>query len=297
MPRSIWKGSIAFGLVHIPVDLHVAEEPDDLTFRQLDKRDFSPIGYERINKATGKKVAWEDIVKGYEVAKDEYVVLSEAELESANVEATHTIDLVAFVDAKEIPPMYFDKPYYLTPTKQGAKAYALLRETLSRTGQVGVAQIVICTRQHLAALVPRDDVLMLVTMRYQHELRTPDDLDLPHGSLQKLGVAPKELDMAERLVRGMHAEFDPSEYKDRFRDDVMALIEKKADAGDVNTVPHEARARGPERPTNVVDLMSLLKKSLGEKGLEKGAAKEEKKPRGPGPRKTTHRSHTGKRSA
>ncbi|HEX4512637.1 MAG TPA: Ku protein, partial [Polyangiaceae bacterium] len=148
MARAIWKGSIAFGLVQIPVELFVAEEPSELSFRQLDKHDFSPIGYDRINKRTGKKVAWNDIVRGFEWEKDEYVVLSDEEIERANVEATHTIDIVAFVDEGEVDPIYFERPYYVAPTKQGTKAYALLRETLAKNGQIGIAKVVIRTRQH-----------------------------------------------------------------------------------------------------------------------------------------------------
>jgi DNA end-binding protein Ku len=261
MARSIWKGSIAFGLVQIPVDLHAAEAPDELAFRQLDKHDFAPIGYDRVNKRTGKKVVWEDIVRGFEWDKGEYVVLSDAELEDANVEATHTIDIVAFVDGGEIDAMYFEKPYYLKPSKQGAKAYALLRRTLERTKQIGIAKIVIRTRQHLAALVARGDALVLVTMRYAHELRGAKDLELPHDATGSITEAEQK--MADTLVHGMHAKWKPEEYKDEFRDDVLALVEKKAKAGEVNTVeelehaPHEAPRKG-----NVVDLMDLLKKSI-----------------------------------
>lgn len=266
--RAIWKGSIAFGLVQIPVELHVAEEPDELSFRQLDKHDFSPIGYDRINKRTGKKVAWEDIVRGFEVDKDEYVVLSDEELESANVEATHTIDIIAFVDEGDVDPVYFEKPYFVTPTKQGAKAYALLRATLAKNKQIGVAKIVIRTRQRLAALMPQGEALTLVTLRYAHELRSAEDLALPGKSLDKLGVSDAEMRMADTLVRGMHDKWHPEQYKDTYRDDILSLVDKKAKAGEVNTVaelPHERRA--PKQKSNVVDLMEMLKKSLGEKGI------------------------------
>jgi DNA end-binding protein Ku len=266
--RAIWKGSIAFGLVQIPVELHVAEEPDELSFRQLDKHDFSPIGYDRINKRTGKKVAWEDIVRGFEVEKDEYVVLSDEELESANVEATHTIDIVAFVDEGEVDPIFFEKPYYVTPTKQGAKAYALLRATLAKNKQVGIAQIVIRTRQHLAALMPNGEALTLVRLRYAHELRSADDLALPDKSLDKLGVSDAEARMADMLVRGMHDKWKPEQYKDTYRDDILALVDKKAKAGEVNTIaelPHERHEA--KQKSNVVDLMDMLKRSLGEKGI------------------------------
>ncbi|HEY1956372.1 MAG TPA: Ku protein [Polyangiaceae bacterium] len=270
MPRSIWKGSISFGLVQIPVDLHGAEESDEISFRQLDKHDFAPIGYDRVNKRTGKKVAWEDIVRGYEWDRDEYIVLTDEELESANVEATHTIDIVAFVDLNEVDPMYFEKPYYVTPSKQGQKAYALLRDTLSKAGQIGIAKIVIRTRQHVVALMPRGEALVLVTLRYSYELRKPDDLDLPKKSSDKLGVTQGEKKMAEMLVDSMHAHFDPDAYKDEFRDDILALVEKKAKAGEINQVPEAHEHHRAAKPkANVVDLMGLLKKSLGDKGVPK----------------------------
>jgi len=282
MARAIWKGSIAFGLVQIPVELFVAEESNELSFRQLDKHDFAPIGYDRINKRTGKKVAWNDIVRGFEWEKDEYVVLSDEELESANVEATHTIDIVAFVDEGEVDPIFFERPYYMAPTKQGAKAYALLRETLAKNKQIGIAKVVIRTRQHLAALMPKGEAMTLVQLRFAHELRAAEDLPLPPKNLDKLGVSAAEQKMADTLVQGMHDEWKPEEYKDTFRDDVLALVEKKAKAGEINTVaelPHEKRA--PKQKSNVVDLMDMLKRSLGEKGIPEPASK-------PGPKKARH---------
>jgi len=292
MARAIWKGSIAFGLVQIPVELHVAEEPDELSFRQLDKHDFSPIGYDRINKRTGKKVAWDDIVRGFEVEKDEYVVLSDDELESANVEATHTIDIVAFVDDGDVDPIFFEKPYFVSPTKQGTKAYALLRETLAKNKQIGIAKFVVRTRQHLAALMPKGEALTLVQLRFAHELRSAEDLPLPPKSLDKLGVSPAEQRMADTLVKGMHDKWEPEQYKDTFRDDVLALVDKKAKAGEINTVaelPHEKKPR--KEKSNVVDLMDMLKRSLGEKGIPEPANKK------PGPKKATHHRKNGHRKS
>ena len=293
MARAIWKGSIAFGLVQIPVELHVAEEPDELSFRQLDKHDFSPIGYDRINKRTGKKVAWDDIVRGFEVEKDEYVVLSDEELESANVEATHTIDIIAFVDAGEVDPIYFEKPYFVSPAKQGAKAYALLRDTLAKGDQIGIAKVVIRTRQHLCALMPKDDALTLVQLRFAHELRNADALGLPPKNLDKLGVSPAEQRMADMLVKSMHDAWKPEQYKDTFRDDVLALVEKKAKAGEINTVaelPHEKRP--PAHTRNVLDLMDMLKRSLGEKGIPEPASASK-----PGPKKASAHRKTHTKSA
>ncbi|HMJ15014.1 MAG TPA: Ku protein [Polyangiaceae bacterium] len=263
MPRSIWKGSIAFGLVQIPVSLYPAEEPDELSFHMLDRRNFAPVGYERVNKKTGRKVDWKDIVKGYEHSKGEYVVLTDQDFEAANVEATHTIDISDFVDVREIDPMYFDKPYYVAPVKSGRKAYALLRETLRRSQKAGIAKVVIRTRQHIAALMPRGDALALMLLRFDHELREADELDLPEKNLKKLGVSPKELTMAEKLVDGMVGDWDPTRYHDEYRDDLLALIKKKAKAGEVNAISEEPKKPRPKRTgAQVIDLMALLQQSV-----------------------------------
>lgn len=271
MPRSIWKGSIAFGLVQIPVGLYTAEEPDDLSFTLLDRRDFSPIGFERVNRRTGKKVEWEDVVKGYEVDKGEYVVLSKQDFEEANVEATQTIDIIHFADRKSIDPVYYDKPYYLAPDKGGQKAYALLREVLEKSDRVGVAKVVIRTRQHLAALLPRNGVLTLITLRFAHELRDAKGLDVPEEGLKRIGVSKKELDMAETLVEGMVDEFQPKQYHDEYRDDLMALVDRRVKEGEVNTVPEAAPKKKRPQRAQVLDLMSLLKQSVEERSGRSGA--------------------------
>src|SRR5262245_11664671 len=215
MPRSIWNGSISFGLVQIPVGLYPAEQPDELSLTMLDRHDMAPVGYDRINKQTGAKVDWDDIVKAYEYGKGQYVVLTDADLKAANVEATQTIDIVSFVDSDEIDSMYFDRPYYLAPTKQGRKAYAVLRETLRESNKVGIAKVVIRTRQHLAALrVQGADRLVLQLLRFAHELRSPDDLEVPGKNLKELGVTGREISMAKQLVDGMVAPWKPSQYHD-----------------------------------------------------------------------------------
>ena len=263
MARAIWSGSIGFGLVQIPVQLYAGEEKDELDMTLLDRRDFSPVGYQRINKSTGKEVPWDDIVKGHEHAPGEYVILTDADFESANVEATRQLDILDFVEFSAIDPRLIDRPYYLAPGKSGKKAYALLRETLRRTGKAGVGKIVIRTRQHLAAVVARDKALVLVLLRFADELRDESDLDLPDTKLDKLGVTPKEVAMAEQLVESMVEPFKPEKYVDEYRRDLMRLVEKKVKAGDVNRVP-EAGEKRPERKrsSNVIDLSSLLAKSL-----------------------------------
>ncbi|HEY0510509.1 MAG TPA: Ku protein [Thermoanaerobaculia bacterium] len=271
MARAIWKGSISFGLVNIPVGLYAAETRNDISFKLLDKKTMSPIHYKRVSEESGKEVPWDETVRGYEFESGQYVVLSDQDLKSAAPEATQTIDIVDFVDLDEISPLYFDKPYYLGPDKKGAKAYALLRETLRRTGKVGIAKVVIRTREYLAAVVARGDVLTLELMRYAHELRDPAELDVPHG---KGGVSDREVDMAERLVEGMVSAWDPEKYKDTYRNDLMKMIEKRVEAGQLEKSAEPAPK--PEKArSNVIDLMALLKQSVeqGGKAPKKAAAK------------------------
>ncbi|AUX41630.1 DNA repair protein [Sorangium cellulosum] len=280
MPRSIWKGSISFGLVQIPVALYPAEEPNEVSFKQLDKRDMTPIRYERVNRETGKPVSWDDIVRGYAYDKDEYVVVSDEDLRRANVEATQTVDILDFVDASEIEPMFYDKPYYLAPASQGKKkspvtAYVLLREALRRTGKVGIAKVVIRTREHLAAVMPRGKALVMNLLRFAHELRSDEELELPELDAEGKGLGKRELEMAERLVAEMATDWKPEKYKDEYRDDVMKLIEKKVKSGETTT-PAEPAGEDEDRgrQTGTVDLIALLKKSLGQKGGK--AANDEK---------------------
>lgn len=275
MPRAIWKGSIAFGLVQIPVTLQSAEEPRQLSFDLLDRRDFAPIGYEKINKRTGKKVDRQDIVKGYEVSEGEYIIVTEADFELANPKATHTIDIDRIVDASEIDPIYFEKPYYVIPEKTGKKAYALLRDTLQDAGKVGIARIVIYTRQHLGALLPRKNGLVLVLLRFADEIRNPVSEDSPLDS-KKIGVTAKELAMAKTLVESMADTWDPSAYTDEYRNDLMNLITERGQRGEVNKVPDiSTPARPSQPPAPVIDLVRMLQESVrqkektGEKGQKK----------------------------
>jgi DNA end-binding protein Ku len=280
VPRSMWKGSIAFGLVQIPVGLYPAVKGDDLSFTMLDKRNFSPVGYERVNKKNGRKVDWNDIVKGYEYRKGKYVVLTDADFARANVRATQTIDILAFVEADRITPLYFDVPYLLVPAKQGKKAYALLREVLKREGKAGVAKVVIRTREHLAALLPQDDMLVLVLMRFADEFRDRGELEVPGSNLKSLGVTPKELEMAKTLVRGMADEWRPERYHDEYRDDLLRLIEKRAKQGDLNALSDEPAPKPERQGAQVVDLAALLAQSVSQRGKRSGArARKTKAPR------------------
>jgi len=259
MSRVIWKGHISFGLVQIPVGLHPATQDKDLSFSLIDRRDQSPIGYKKINKRTGEEVTSQDIVKAIEHDEGEYVVLSDEELAAANAQATQTIDIVSFVDGADLEPRLFVRPYYVAPTKKSAKAYALLRETMRRTGKVGIAKVVLRTRQYVAALVVHEDILVLELLRYAHELRDFDEFDLPGDNLAKLGVSERELKMAEQLVAGLEDTWDPSAYRDDFYDDVKRLIEEKARTGEVTVKREVADDQGD---AGSMDIMALLKKSL-----------------------------------
>jgi DNA end-binding protein Ku len=271
MPRALWKGAISFGLVHVPVSLYPASRSEGLSFDMLDKRDFAPIGYRRINKKTGEEVAREDIVKGYEYEKGEYVVVTDEDFRQANVKATQTVDIVGFVDAASVPPYYFDTPYYLEPGKRGEKGYTLLREVLRRTGRIGIANVVIRSRQHLAAVIPLERVLVLNTLRYENEIRSLSELALPEAGKGEL--SDKELAMAERLVEDMTEAWKPEQYTDTYRQDLLARIEARIRSGETQMVTPEARHEAePRHGAEVIDLVSLLRRSLERKGKAPAAA-------------------------
>ena len=261
MARAIWKGSISFGLVQIPVGLYTAEQRDELSLSLLDRHDLAPVGYERVNRRTGSKVDWKDIVKGYQYQKGKYVVVTEEDIRNANVRATQTIDILAFVDQSDISTLYYDTPYYLAPAKQGGKAYAILRDTLRAAGKVGIAKVVIRTRQHLSALLVDDDRLVLQLLRFSHELRSPDELDVPQEGAKAAKASSRELEMAKQLVSSMVDEWDPSKYHDEYRDDLLARIKRKAKHGDIEDVPESETSRA-KPAAKVIDLADLLRQSV-----------------------------------
>jgi DNA end-binding protein Ku len=296
MARAIWKGSITFGLVNIPVGLYTAEKREEVSFHLLDRRNMARVRYKKVNEANDKEVPWEDTVRGYEYEEGKYVVLSDEDLRRASPEKTQTVDIVDFVDIDEIDPRFFDKPYYLAPDKRGAKSYALLRETLRRTRKAGIATVVIRTKQYLAAVTVHEDVLVLNILRYGHELRAWDDLDIPQG---KEGVSERELDMAERLVEGMVSDWDPDRYKDTFVDDMMAMIERRVKAGQTEAGAEPAPEEEEERPARgkVVDLMALLKRSVEEGGGAKHSAAKHSAAKHTAAKKTPAKSAAKKKPA
>jgi DNA end-binding protein Ku len=278
MARSMWKGAISFGLVHIPVEMYPAASDQGLDLSMLDRRDFAPIGFKRYNKATGKEVSWDDIVKGYEYSDGEYVVLSDEDLRRANPEATQTIDIIAFVNAEQVPLIYYEQPYYLAPGKGGDKVYALLRETLRDVGKIGIANVVIRVKQHLAALVCVGDTIVLNTLRYPDEIRPTDELKIPAADSKAAQVTEKELQMARALVEGMSEKWKPQQYHDTYREDVMALIKKKIAANQTKTLTEPEPEEEKPVKSNVIDLVSLLQASLGKKPAKAGAADEDDEP-------------------
>ncbi len=252
MAHAIWKGSISFGLVQIPVGLYSGEKREDLNFTMLDKKDLSPVGYKRYNKNTGEEVGWNDVLKGYEYEEGQYVVLSEEDLKNANPKATQTVEILDFVDADEIPPEYFDKPYYLAPTKKGTKGYALLRETLKKTGKTGIAKVVIHTREYIAALLPQGNLLVLDILRYPYEIRDTSDLEIP-GETSELGVTDKEIKMAEMLVQGMVDKWAPCQIQGyvprrRIEDDSGEGEDGRHEASGGSGRERGEKGRGDNRP-------------------------------------------------
>ena len=269
--RSLWKGAITFGLVHIPIGLYSATEETDVDFDWLDKRTMDPVGYKRINKRTGREIEKENVVKGIEHGKGNYVVLSPEEIAEAFPRSTQTIEIEAFVDLAEVPFVYLERPYYTAPINKGEKVYALLREALRETGKAGLAKVVIHTKQHLAVLVPMGPVLVLNLLRWGGEIRSWSDLPLPAEGKGKL--KPAELKMAHQLIEDMGGHWSADEYRDSFHDAIARLVEAKAKAGKTETV--EPLEEAPESPgAEVIDLTDLLRRSLkGEGGARAPARK------------------------
>jgi DNA end-binding protein Ku len=266
MPRVLWKGAISFGLVHIPVGLYSAEKRNSFDLTMVDRRNMKPIGFKRYNKETGEEVPRDHIVKGYEYEKDRYVILTDEDFRQANVEATQTVDILRFVDEKDIAPMYFESPYYLAPQARGEKSYVLLRDILKQTHKVGIANVVISTRQYVAALLPVNDMILMNTLRYANEVKDPQELDiLPKR--KRVGVTAKEREMAIKLVEEMTGEWDPKDYHDTYHEDLLKLIEKRIKTGRTEMMgdPDGEEVAPPPKRGKVVDLMALLKRSVQDK--------------------------------
>jgi len=259
--RSLWKGAITFGLVHIPVGLYSATAESDLDFDMLDKRTGDRVGYKRVNKKTGEEVGKDDIVKGIQFHKGEYVIVSPEEINEAYPKTTQTIEIEAFVDIDEVPFVYLERPYYTAPVNKGEKVYALLREALVQTRKAGIARVVIHTKQHLAILMPCGPALVLNLMRWGDEIRSWEELNLPPKDAKAAGLREPELKMAKQLIADMSGHWKAEEFRDEFRDAVMKLVEAKANAGETQEVQPLEEDPGP-RSGEVIDLTELLRRSL-----------------------------------
>lgn len=255
MPRSIWSGAISFGLVNVPVKLYSAVSRKTVRFHQLNGKTGNRIQQKRVDPQTGDEVAYEDIVKGYELSKDRYVVIEPDELEALDPEKTRSIDIEDFVSLDEIDPVYYDHPYYLVPDKGAAKAYALLRDAMTESGKVAIARVVLRSKEQLVAIRPSGDVLLMETMIFHDEVVPTGDLDdLPEG--ERAASSERELEMARQLIESLSSEFEPERYRDEYREKVLDLIERKA-AGEEIAVQPEA-----PQPKAVPDLMAALEASL-----------------------------------
>jgi DNA end-binding protein Ku len=263
MARPIWTGTISFGLLNIPIRLMTAERRVDLHFRMLDSRDKSPIRYERVNAETGEEVPWKDIVKAFEYDKGNYVVIEKEDFEKAAPESSESVDIEAFIDPTELGPEYFEKPYYLVPTRKAEKGYVLLRETLNDAGLAGIARVVIRTREYLSMVLPRGDALVLLVLRFPQELVPADEYDFPQDKPASYRISSKELDMARSLVDSMVSKWNPRDYRDEFRSRLQKVIETRVRSkGKQVRVEREDETASGDATTNVVDFMSLLKKSI-----------------------------------
>src|SRR5437867_6226945 len=264
MARAIWKGSISFSLVNIPIALYPATRREELKFRLLRKNDLSPVNYKRVAEEDGREVPWDQVVKGYKYEKGKYAVLKDEDFERVDLEATQTVDIQDFVEQEEIDPMFFDKPYYLEPQKGGDKAYALLRDALKDTNKVGIAKVVIKTRQYLAGVKPEDGALALELMHFADELADPEKLHVP----KKTEVGKREMNMAKSLIGSMTSKWNPEKYKDDYREALMEVIEEKVEAGGKEI---EEKLRKAPKPTKVSDRVSVLQQSLEHTGGKKKA--------------------------
>ena len=276
MARPIWTGTLSFGLLNVPVSLMSGERKVDLSFRMLDSRDKKPIRYERVNADTGEEVPWKDIVKAFEYDKGSYVVVDQEDIKSAAPESHETVEVEAFVNADAIPPQFFEKPYVLVPAKKAEKGYVLLRETLKETKQVGIARVVIRTREYLSAVMAQDDALLLLLLRYPQELVDPADYKLPDDKPSSYRITAKEMDMAKQLIGSMTGKWAPDDYHDEFRARLEAVIKKKMKSKGALAKAEDEPEAPEDTTTNVVDFMSLLQKSIASNKrtpAKKGAAK------------------------
>jgi DNA end-binding protein Ku len=271
MARAIWKGTLGFGLVNIGVELLTAGRADELDLDLLDRRDHARIGYQKYNKSTGELVDNADIVRGFPVGDDQYVVLSDDDLKAANPKATQSIDIVGFVPEADVPRIFYDRPYYVSPLKGSERAYALLRDALSESAQLALAQIVIHTRQHVAAVYAFESALVVQLLRYAGDLKDPEEAGVKSPAVASKKTAGREVAMAEQLISAMHMDWEPEQFRDTYRDDVLKLVRERAKKGGKATAT-PATVTSAAKQTKVLDLVAALQKSLGSPSSKKAAA-------------------------
>jgi len=252
--RAIWKGHISFALVTIPISLFSATKRNEISFHYLHKKDLSPVSYKRFCDSEDVEVPWDEITKGYEYEKGQFIEITDEDIELADVELTRTIQIMEFVHEDEIDPVYFDKPYYLEPQKGGERAYALMRDALAQSRRVGIAKVVMKTKEHLAAVKAVGDMMQLQTMRFAHEIVDAGELNVP-----KAEISEKEMDLANTLIDSMSDKFEPTKYKDEYYEKVMEVVQNK-----LQGISPKAPAAAAKAPGKVVDLMEILKQSLKE---------------------------------
>jgi len=280
MPRAIWKGAISFGLVNVPIALYPASEEIGIDFDWLDKRSMDPVGYKRVNKRTGKAIEGDDIVKGIKQDDGDYVVLSDEQIKAAYPKSTQTIEIETFVEAAEIDLLLLEKPYYLEPSGKGSdKVYALLRESMREAGVIGIARVVMHTKEHLAALMPSGPALILNTIRWASEIRPMSELKLPADGKAAANLKPGDLKMAAQLISNMTGKWQPADYTETFSAAVHELVKRKIKAGETESVTPVEEASTEERSSNVIDLTELLARSLKRKSDTAGKAPPNAKPK------------------
>ncbi|TFZ04802.1 Ku protein [Ramlibacter rhizophilus] len=293
-PRALWKGAISFGLVHVPVALYSAIQDTRPKMRMLDQATGAPVGYRKVAKDTGETVEKSEVVKGMEVESGQFVTLSKEEIQQALPRSTQTIEIESFVKVEEVPPVFYNKPYYTGPQQRGAKVYALLRDVLRRTGRAALGRVVIANRQHLALLVPLGDAMVLNLLRWSEEIRDPASLNLP-GQAASEGLSERELKMGEQLVLELADEWHPERFRDEFREKLEALVEAKRQAGDVRQAPG-VQEEAPASSAEVIDLTELLRQSLRKSPAPAPAPAPSRKP-APAARKSSSRSATTRKAA
>jgi DNA end-binding protein Ku len=297
--RPIWTGTLSFGLLNIPVSLMTGErQSEDIHFRMLDARNRKPVKYERVNAETGEEVPWKEIVKAYEYEKGHYVVIDPADIKEASPHGRETVEVEAFVDADDIDPRYFEKPYVLVPGKKAEKGYVLLRETLESLGKVGIAKVVLRSREYLCAVRPQGDALVLLLMRFPKELVDVEEYALPSGKAADYRISARELEMAKELISAMGASFDPEQYKDEFTSRLRAVINRRIkEKGSTTTISERGEEPAEDAATNVVDFMSLLQKSLASNKRTPAAKKATAKAAAKAPAKRAARKAPARKAA